>query len=306
MIAKLFRHKILLLLILLLLGGLTWAVVRIMPASEEELRRSTCFVEGKAYLCLATQGDTIVLNADTVQQQGVWINKHWWWPSCNGRVLTIAKGHVALHRLHLNNPDSLKRVVAEGIDSLGRLLQRKDIERKELVYYLRSHGVIDEGYMQIAAYANAQKVETDSLTARYKRLKNIKSLDKVSLLYKGIYNVSWYDNDGKLQRVDCSPVITRLDDSGQPVILHTRRLLKPWGVYAVRNVMWGVARHKKIIVVSLSKTSKLTEHHAILITGDYEQGRNHDVPRLFAVDGSPVFTQHGRFLGVVCGKEVRQ
>lgn len=59
--------------------------------------------------------------------------------------------------------------MAEGTDSLGRLLERKQVERKELIYYLRSHGVIDEGYTQIATYANAQRIETDSLASRYRK-----------------------------------------------------------------------------------------------------------------------------------------
>lgn len=47
-------------------------------------------------------------------------------------------------------------------DSLSSLLNRKETERKELIYYLRSHGVIDEGYTQIATYANRQSKMTDS------------------------------------------------------------------------------------------------------------------------------------------------
>ena len=306
MFAKFTRHKLIVIGILLLAVGLMWLIVRSLPATEEDLRRSTCFVEGKSYLCLASGKDTVVLKADNIRQQGVWINRHWWWPSCDGRVLTIDNGINPIHRNHLENPDTLKKLVAEGTDSLGRLLERKQVERKELIYYLRSHGVIDEGYTQIATYANAQRIETDSLASRYRKLTAMKSIKSLRLFRKGVYQVSWYDNGGKLKHVSCKPIFTPLDNTGQPIILHTQRSLKPWGVYAVRNVPWGVARHKKIIVVALSATNKLTDHHAILITGDYERGHNHDVPSLFAVDGSPVFSPHGRFLGIVAGKEVRQ
>lgn len=138
MFAKFTRHKLIVIGILLLAVGLMWLIVRSLPATEEDLRRSTCFVEGKSYLCLASGKDTVVLKADNIRQQGVWINRHWWWPSCDGRVLTIDNGINPIHRNHLENPDTLKKLVAEGTDSLGRLLERKQVERKELIYYLRS------------------------------------------------------------------------------------------------------------------------------------------------------------------------
>lgn len=304
MFAKFTRHKLLVIGILLLAFGIVWLVIRSMPATEADIRRSTCFVEGKSYLCLASGKDTIVLMADTISQQGVWINSHWWWPSCDGRVLTIDNGFTPVSHKHLENADTLRRLVAEGTDSLGSLLRRKQVERKELIYYLRSHGVIDEGYTQIAAYTNAQKAETDSLASRYRKLLAIRSARQFQLFRKGVYQVSWYDGKGKLERVSCEPLISSAGQSGRPVILHTRRNIKPWGVYAVRNVPWGVAHHKKIIVVALSAVNKLTDHHAILVTGRLNSGNRHDVPRLFAADGSPVFSQHGRFLGIISGKEV--
>ena len=76
MLAKFTRHKLLVLGILLLACGLTWLVVRSMPATEAEIRRSTCFVEGKSFLCLASGKDTIVLMAYSIHHQGVWINRH--------------------------------------------------------------------------------------------------------------------------------------------------------------------------------------------------------------------------------------
>ena len=78
MFAKFTRHKLIVIGILLLAVGLMWLIVRSLPATEEDLRRSTCFVEGKSYLCLASGKDTVVLKADNIRQQGVWINRHWW------------------------------------------------------------------------------------------------------------------------------------------------------------------------------------------------------------------------------------
>lgn len=306
MFTKFTRFKFFIICILVVVFGMTWVVIRSLPATASELRRSTCFVEGKNFLCLSAGKDTIVLKADSINQQGVWINRHWWWPSCDGRVLTVDNGTNPIHHSHTDNPDTLRKLVAVGTDSLGSLLNRKEVERKELIYYLRSHGVIDEGYTQIATYANAQNTETDSLKSRYRKLLAIRNAKNIRIFRKGVYNVSWYDGEGRLKRVKCKPIFTTLDQLGQPVILHTMRSTKPWGVYAVRNVPWGVARHRKVIVVTLSAANKITDHHAILVTGNYYTNGRHDIPLLFADDGSPVFSQHGRFLGVIAGKEVRQ
>ena len=42
----------------------------------------------------------------------------------------------------------------------------------------------------------------------------------------------------------------------------------------------------------------------ILTRGNYWQGHSHDIPRLFAPDGAPVFTLHGRFIGIVYGRSI--
>lgn len=282
-------------------------MVRMMPASETELRRSTCLVDGNVSVCLVNGKDTAVLTSDSVHQQGVWINRHWWLASCDGRVLTVG-------------PTATLRAadVPALCDSLSSLLSRKETERKELIYYLRSHGVIDEGYTQIATYANRQSKMTDSLKLKVRELKRICPTDsdktgkhpKLSkntrLILKADYRVSWYNNSNHLKHVTCDPVFTPLTAKAYPLILHTHRSIKPWGVYAVRNVPWGAAEHRKIVTVRLVPTDTVAPFHSIIVSGKYWQGHSHDLPRLFAVNGAPVFTKHGRFIGIIHGKEVLQ
>lgn len=307
------RHKLLLFLPLMAAGAVAWLIVRASPATETDIRRSACLVEGRGSLCLVADGDTVVLRSDTVRQQGVWINRHWWWPSCDGRVLTMNRGVVPVQVKGLSNPDSLRHLFAVGTDSLGRLLKRKDTERKELQYYLRSHGVIDEGYTQIAAYANAQAKETDSLSRLYTKLtewgkKHDKKGKQWLLLRRYDCRVSWYGRNDSLRTVACLPVCTSLTNDGEPMIIHTLRSTKPWDAYAVRNVPWGAARHRKVVTVTLlaHEGHVAKGKQTILATGDYDRHRGHDLPRLFAADGSPVFTLHGRFIGIISGKEVVQ
>lgn len=345
------HHRIIVIALLLTVSGVVWLLVRAKPATEDDIRRSACYVEGTSSLCLVAGGDTVVLTADTLSQEGVWVNRHWWWPSCNGRVLTVLTAHtpllhgLALRGAYLANDDSLRRYAAIGTDSLARLLDRKEIEGKELQYYLRSHGVIDEGYTQIAAYAAGQATETATLRQRVSALRAMLHADsarwvspgnaaagnnavkadnnarkdrkaarskapKMRLIRRIDCRVSWYDSSDSLTTVGCRPLTVKPTGKAVTVIIHTLRSTKPWGTYAVRNVPWGAPRHRKIITVTLNRsatpadTTMKTGATVILATGRFDRGRGHDLPRLFAADGAPVFTLHGRFIGIVAGKEV--
>lgn len=302
---RLSKLKIIVIVAILLLAGLTWLVLRAFPVSEVELRRSACLVDGRVSVCLVSGKDTVELLTDSVHHEGVWINRHWWWPSCDGRVLTVGPTSKV-------EPMDISAIC----DSLSSLLHRKETERKELTYYLRSHGVIDEGYTQIAAYAARQNRVTDSLKRRLTVLQKIGAIDstgkkpkrakKVQFALRGNYRVSWYNGNNELHSVACEPVASQLTDKATPLILHTQRSFKPWGVYAVRNVPWGAAQHRKIVTVRIIRSERKAPYHSIIVTGNYWQGHDHDIPELFAKEGAPVFTQHGRFIGIIHGKEVMQ
>jgi hypothetical protein len=325
------QHKLITILVLLAVIAVVFLAVRATPATESDIRSAACLVRGTDFLCLVSGKDTVTLRADSVNKEGVWINRHWWWPSCDGRVLTVNVPEAASF-LPIDNADSLRHLVAVRTDSLAALLHRKDIENKELQYYMRSHGVIDEGYTQIATYAAAQARETAELAKIHARLRAMLQHDSVAhkpmhLIRRSVYTVTWYDGD-TVKSVACKPLITKLSRHGASMIVHTRRLIKPWGVYAVRNVPWGATAHKKVIVVKVisegrksgspevqsnasGKKGQKGEGQStaktgttILTKGNYWQGHSHDIPHLFAPDGAPVFTIHGRFLGVVYGRAV--
>lgn len=301
---RLSKLKIAAITSILFLMALVGLVLRAFPVSEVELRRSACLVVGRVSLCLSNGKDTVELMTDSVHQQGVWINRHWWWPSCDGRVLTVAPTTNA------------KEVDGKAAcDSIANLLHRKQTERKELIYYLRSHGIIDEGYTQIAAYANRQNKQTESLKLKLNALRKICYGDsakagkknkgkKLRYVLKAEYRVSWYDGDNVLHSVACEPVAVPMTNKAKPIILHTQRSMKPWGAYAVRNVPWGASEHRKIVTVRIITTEKDNPYHSIIVTGNYWQGHDHDIPQLFAVEGAPVFTKHGRFIGIIHEKEV--
>lgn len=289
---------------LVLLAALVWLGVRMLPASERNMRSAVCFVDGRSNLCLVTRHDTLVIVSDSVHAQGVWVNKRWWWPSCNGRVLTIQQGRAYTDQGAWLVADSLPSLIANQIDSLGTLLQRKNTERKELQYYLRCHGVQDEGYQRIARYAIKQARETDSLAAIYKALKarQPKKKDEARLMRVGHYQVAWTDGEGRMQHVACEPIVTPIGQLGRPMTIRTIDHSKPWVAYAVRRAPLALAHTHKIFAVKLCPVD--TTLTTLLVPGRYTGGTICDIPQLLAPNGCPVFSSHGRFIGVVSNNKV--
>lgn len=276
-----------------------WLAWRSLPASAGDMRRSACAVEGRVSLCLVAGTDTLVLRSDSVAQQGVWVDHHWWWPGCRGRLLTVSRGGMPTDTARMAHAPL--DVLAERIDSLGSLLGRKETERKELAYYLRTHGVMDEGYDRIAAYASAQITETDSLARLAERLCEWRDRNAArtrrgcAIARKHEYVVKWRDGRDSLLTARAEPVVLPPEACGRAVEVRARVTGNPHGAYAVRRLPWvGGCRGDILAVVVPS----------ILASGTCDSLGRHDLPRLFAADGTPVFTAHGRFVGVVSGKEV--
>lgn len=295
-------HWLLASFITMSVATLLWLGVRALPASEDNMRASVCLVDGQSKLCVVMGTDTITVMSDSVHEQGVWINRHWWWPSCSGRVLTTQQGNALTDHGAWLIADSLPHLIAAQTDSLVALLQRKENERKELQYHLSCHGVQDEGYQRIAMYAAEQARETDSLTTVCKILKAHEPFRNVRLVRVGHYSVAWYDGDGLLRRMQCEPVITPIGQLGNPIILRTIDHSRPQAAYAVCHTPLTFTLSRKIFTVKVSADD--TIHHTLIVRGNYSAGGHHDFPRLFAPDGSPVFTNHGKFIGIISKDKV--
>lgn len=290
------------LILVALIPVFIWLVASTLPADINDIRRSACLVDGRVELCVISGKDTLVLSATTVHQQGVWINKHWWWPSCDGRVLTVLTGQTISD--NMLQSDSLRSLIKQKIDSLTQLSDRKNTERDELDYYLHSHGVQDEGYSQIATYATVQAKETDSIIRVLNALNAYPIQKKLTALRRGIYRVTWLDENGNRRTVGCKPILAKASSSTLPIILHTQLRQRPWGTYAVRHLPWPEPAHRSVIVCKVVPADTLAERRTLLIPCCYSANHRHNLPRLFATDGCAVFSRHGRFIGVIAGEKV--
>lgn len=300
------RHKVGCITTLLLVAIGAVPLWRTLPATADDIRRSACLVNGSSQLCLISGRDTIVLHSDTVAQQGTWMNKHWWWPSCGGRVATIGQGIASLHHGSWNDSLPLATQLAAFTDSIAQLLHRKSVEHKELEYYLRSHGVQDEGYTPIAQYAEQQIRETDSLRLFYNRLRKVSIDGHTRIARRYLLHVSWYDEDGTLQHEVCRPSIVPAAHRGEPIVVQTRNASKPWGVYAVRRMPWTTERQGRVITTCIAEHDSTRPYRALLVHGHSASGRTHDLNALFARDGSPLFNKYGRFVGIVSKQIIKK
>jgi hypothetical protein len=272
---------------------LFWLTCMALPATENDMRKSVCMLDGTATLCLSDGRHVADLQVHPVHQQGVWINRHWWWPSCDGRVLTLLA--FPSSRFTRIQPDT---ALMRQRDSLSVALHRSTMVRKELEYYLRCHNVQDEGYNRIAAYSAWQKHQLDSLSSLNLAISKL-GQRHLKFLYKCRFTVSWYDDKGQLHRRSCRLLRIPADSVSLPVIVHTDKAVIPWGCRAVKNVPWGVSRHKEVITVTLSPDDNRRKDHTILTRGDYDRGQKIGVAHAFAQPGTAVFTLHGRFVGLV-------
>jgi len=298
------RQRCIFLLMLTTIVFSIFLIIRLLPATSNNIRRSLCFVDGYSQICLVTGKDTLVLRSDSIHQQGVWINKHWWWPSCGGRVLTLKQKDVPMLPKDWHNSKQIQQYLTQITDSIGILLDKKELECKELAYYLKSHGVQDEGYIKIAKYSDDQNKKRDSLKTILQQLKLHSIVPQSAMIRKLLCKVSWYDNDNRLQQTSCRPFLMSSTSTGNPIIIHTNEYSNPWGTYAVRNTPWGIPDNKHIVVAMLVPQDSTASFHSLIINGKTLQDNSHNLPKLFAPEGAPLFTKNGRFIGLVSGHQI--
>ena len=141
-------------------GLLVW---RLWLPSESVMRRSTALIEHASAYQLKIDGDSVMSFApDTTYTPAVWINRLWLLPSCLGRLASTPyerKTEIPEDDFSPRLRAWLTRELAANDSVLGGL----ERQQRELRYYLRVHGVQDEGYTEIYRYALRINTSIDSL-----------------------------------------------------------------------------------------------------------------------------------------------
>ena len=167
-----------LIIIVAVLSTIIWTTYRLWPDNEEELKASVVTIERTFYYEITQNGKpvlyTAALSADTLMERmswnkdsitkshrltkGYWMNNMWIFPSCNGKLVTLKTDTSDINTRHIN----IDRLIAHEIDTLNHIIKVAKHKQSNCRYYLRVHGVQDEGYDIVAKFATENHARLDS------------------------------------------------------------------------------------------------------------------------------------------------
>ena len=316
------RKKVLAVVIALLVavaaGTVAW---QLMPSSATAMRQCAVVVEqatwqeisidGKPRLYFSEAlGDTALLgvtaNRDTAvhrrRMAGCWVNRWAMLPSCMGRVATVYCPAAAAPRLR--NDSDIVRLCRKSIETQLRTLKS---QKTELDYYLRVHGVQDNGYQTIASLASrVNAVYSDVQSASHMLDSLAKGKHRFTVKAMAEYTAVYRDADGKPQRTPLR--LAHADPALQTMLLQTADGKTPSGATAMSHSPWNAGKERYIRAVGfpgLGEAGLECDTVApIIVPGHIAKGSCHDLPAVLVSDGSPVFTAKGHFLGIVKGNKI--
>lgn len=323
MITFIRRHRIGLTATLVAVGAVATMAGRCLPSTADEIRRSAVVVEQQSWQALYAHGrpvlffaaidtDSCVLMPSTQAARasltrrsgGCWMNRWPAVPSCNGRIVTVAD---TLPALGWKADD----VLLAMIHTLEQTLRHDQAADAELQYYLRVHGVQDEGYQQIAALATQLRgrMRRDSATL-HRADSLLKGATPLTLGRHTAYT-AWYTTDapgakgrGKAQKVACQCVAVH--GRHGLMLLQTADHMTPDGVQAQYLLPWNTTNRRLVAAghAALGVEGLAQSHAQVVLT----EGRRTDghiaFPSLLATDGSALYTPRGLFAGLLRGHDV--
>lgn len=325
-------------------AALVGAAVRCLPSSADGMRSSSVVVEcrscieisggGKTWLWAAqTAGDSVLVSPAATRRQaeqvtlsgGCWMNRWPGVPSCRGRIVTVlpadgialaasgnaakasadgADGTAAGAAVRMGDRE-VRSLLAKTRTGVADSLARARAEDSELQYYLRVHGVQDEGYQQIAALATTLKKRVAALEA------TAHAIDTM------LHNAAWqlsarrvatyaahYRAAGKAAAVACVPVATARHC--RMALLQTADGTTPSGVKAQYLLPWNTTNRRLLAVgygaLGIADMASAAAQPCI-VEGRRSKNR-HNYPRVLVADGCALFTPRGLFAGIVEGQTI--
>lgn len=310
------RHRVAVAAAVVVCTAAAVAACRCLPSSAADMRRSAAVVETRTWYELRADGraalffcgvgaDTLLsgLAADTAGAAAVrlsaacWVNRWPVVPSCRGRLVTAlppAAPPVAASPQRL-----LDRARRQLADSVGR--GSHDVD--ELGYYLRVHGVQDEGYQEIAALATARRRR---LAAMRRALDAADSLAasgaRLTVARVTAHSVCMRRADGSAaDTVGCRVVAA--DVKRHIMLLQTGGGVTPGGARPQYLLPWNTANHTLLAVGlgGLGVPHTATAGARPTVVECRRKGRSLMLPRVLTPPGTPLFTPRGLFAGVSTG-----
>lgn len=228
------KHSPRLWLPILLLGAATaWIIAECWPPSQRTLAKAAAVVRRSTTYELRSGSRTLLtLATDSAYSTACWVNRWALIPSCGGRLITAAAG--GRDTLSTLTDEQIHRMVRKQARETDSLIRGKNMELAEARYYLRVHGVQDEGYDMIAKLAQQLKRELEAMRATAEKLHRADSLQHLRIAKTVTYTVSYQAGEGQVAISACT--ISKV--SSQRMILRTVDRKLPEGAKAVSVFPW--------------------------------------------------------------------
>ena len=296
---------------------------RCLPSTANEMRASVVVVEQRSWYALCAKGqptlffagieaDSTALQPSTDSLQaatlhrtdGCWMNRWPAVPSCHGRIVTVVD---TLKTLPYTADDALLCL----IKTLETTMKREKNAISELNYYLRVHGVQDEGYQQIAVLATQMKAQAARNAATLALADSLlKTATPLTLQPRTTYT-AWYrpetDDEmvkNKPQKVLCQRVA--VGNKNRLLLLQTLDKTTPDGVKTQYLLPWNTTNRRLIAAghgaIGIDEMGQ--NDASVVLTMGRRTGQRHHFPSVLATDGTALFTPRGLFGGLVNGKNI--
>ena len=301
-------------LLLVVTGMGLWTV---RPLDADAVRRNVSLVVVRSWYELDCDGHAVayfrdvqgdsLLAGPTLERDsavtvtavaGCWVDEYLALPSCRGRLVTVT---ACLPDTLRSGADSL---VAHTRKALTHRIADMTLEQSELKYYVRVHGVQDNGYHEIAALTDRHARLLDSDIRTLAVLDSISS--KKYILRRHVTYTAYVRNaNGKVQTVKCR--LTATDTTTSAVLLRTASGKTPENVSSVGILPWSADDTATVVVPSYGGVGERIASDSTMrcvLVGGHLDAEKHDIPAVLVVDGSPVYTLRGHFSGLISGRQV--
>lgn len=295
---------------------------QLVPPSAEALLRSAVIVEqstwqevtvdGKPQLYFSSAlGDSVLLgvtaNRDSATHRsraaGCWVNRWMLVPSCAGRIVTVYRALPATP--HAGNDSTIVRLCRASIATQMKTLKA---QKTELDYYLRVHGVQDNGYQRIASLATRIDAAYNDVARSGRTLDSLAANKRHRFALKGMceYAAVYRDTNGKTAHSKL--ILVDHNAKTGTMLLQTADGKTPDEVTPLSHWTWSTSAARDIRAVGypgLGEPGLECDTVTPIIVAGRRTGSRHNLPSVLVSDGSPVFTAKGRFIGIVNGSKIQ-
>ena len=306
------------LLFAIVLVTLTVYVLMCCFSSQRQMRNSVVVVQSNVWYSVGTGANKVVYFAQSLHDStflapcttpkalietphftsGFWANKLALLPTSSGRVVT-AIPDVAAYKDTL--PSDAITMTQKTLTKLTTQTKQLKREIKETDYYIKVHGMQDEGYTAVVAYAHKLKTQLTEVQKVGKRLAALRKEKQLRVLRHTRYAVHF---DGKTLPAKC----LREDLQWGLCLLQTTDGETPWRASTLSALPWGMSTTGDVRVASVPglglEPLDTVKNNTAVWVANVEADANLRMHTALGQPGSPVFSAWGRFVGMYNGRGI--